>query len=354
MARLSLPKISRSRKKKAPVDGAQRPDLKSQLTRLRTALRRRWQVTLVLGIVISSAMYFMLIRPANTELTSIRAEVVVAERRAKNLREEFAALQSAEGAAAASARFDRAMALDTLLPRNLTNQDILQAITPLVSSAGLTLGESVSNPELSPGPSEGLQYRSFSVTVSGDFPQIVKFLEALYDAEPLVSVFGATFTYIPASAANNTPARTELTAELRFWSSNLELIRDIKLELDNKRREDQGLDPLPPTTTPPSTLAPSPTTTAAGASASSATPVPAPDTSSTTAPTATTVPTSSAPAASTTTPPPTTQSVSISPGAFCSPEGATGTYRGQPYICSLTDKSGKPYIDGRAHWREQT
>lgn len=41
------------------------------------------------------------------------------------------------------------------------------------------------------------------------------------------------------------------------------------------------------------------------------------------------------------------------PGAWCSPEGATGTYtNGKTYVCSKTSQSGTPYADGRARWRQ--
>ena len=43
----------------------------------------------------------------------------------------------------------------------------------------------------------------------------------------------------------------------------------------------------------------------------------------------------------------------IYPGAWCSPEGATGTYtNGKTYVCSKTSQSGTPYADGRARWRQ--
>jgi hypothetical protein len=43
----------------------------------------------------------------------------------------------------------------------------------------------------------------------------------------------------------------------------------------------------------------------------------------------------------------------VYPGAWCSPEGATGTYtNGKTYVCSKTNQSGTPYSDGRARWRQ--
>jgi hypothetical protein len=355
---LSLTRGSKSGKKKSGTD-APKVDLRSQLLRIRTTLRRRWQLTLVIGVVLAAGLYFMFIRPATADLSRINAEVTVAERRARNLREEFKALQSPEGAAAASDRFDRALALDDLLPVALSNQDILQAVSPLVEQAGLTLGESVASPDLAPGPADGLQFRSFTITVSGDFPKIVDFLKALSNARPLVSVYSATFSYVPASAVNNTPARVELTTELRFWSSNLRLIRDIKAELDSKGESTQApaqgsTQTNTPATAPATTQPTAPTeTTPLPASTESTTTTgssPTPVAPATTQPAA--APTTQ-PTTQPTTPPTTAQQASITPGGFCSPEGATGTYRGVAYVCSKTDKSGKEYIDKQAHWREQ-
>jgi hypothetical protein len=42
----------------------------------------------------------------------------------------------------------------------------------------------------------------------------------------------------------------------------------------------------------------------------------------------------------------------VSPGAYCSPEGARGTANGKSYLCAKTNSSGAPYPDGRAHWRQ--
>jgi hypothetical protein len=47
----------------------------------------------------------------------------------------------------------------------------------------------------------------------------------------------------------------------------------------------------------------------------------------------------------------------ISPGSYCSPEGAIGYYTlsgsttPTTYVCSKTDASGTPYSGGRARWR---
>jgi hypothetical protein len=43
----------------------------------------------------------------------------------------------------------------------------------------------------------------------------------------------------------------------------------------------------------------------------------------------------------------------IRPGAFCTPEGALGTYSAKVYLCAKTRTTGEPYSDGRARWRQQ-
>lgn len=43
----------------------------------------------------------------------------------------------------------------------------------------------------------------------------------------------------------------------------------------------------------------------------------------------------------------------IKPGAFCSPQGALGVYKGTVYLCATTRTSGEPYSDGRARWRQR-
>ena len=45
--------------------------------------------------------------------------------------------------------------------------------------------------------------------------------------------------------------------------------------------------------------------------------------------------------------------VSVYPGAWCKPEGATGLYtNGKSYVCAKTNASGVAYSDGRARWRQ--
>lgn len=75
--------------------------------------------------------------------------------------------------------------------------------------------------------------------------------------------------------------------------------------------------------------------------------------STSTAP-ASTAPSPTSPVQSTTTTVSSTPGVSrVYPGAWCSPEGATGTYtNGKTYVCSKTSQSGTPYSDGRARWRQ--
>ena len=82
-----------------------------------------------------------------------------------------------------------------------------------------------------------------------------------------------------------------------------------------------------PATTVPKTIATSPTTTSPTA----------------TSPTATS-PTATSPAS---------VGVSVYPGAWCKPEGATGMYtNGKSYVCAKTNASGVAYSDGRARWRQ--
>ena len=94
-----------------------------------------------------------------------------------------------------------------------------------------------------------------------------------------------------------------------------------------------------------STTVPSPSTTRAGQPAVSST--------------STTTPVVGAPSSTSTSTSTTSTSASstgasrIYPGAWCSPEGATGTYtNGKTYVCSKTNQSGTPYSDGRARWRQ--
>lgn len=75
---------------------------------------------------------------------------------------------------------------------------------------------------------------------------------------------------------------------------------------------------------------------------------------STTKPSSVTAPTTTSAVQSTTSTVSSTPGVSrVYPGAWCSPEGATGTYtNGKTYVCSKTNQSGTPYSDGRARWRQ--
>ena len=87
-----------------------------------------------------------------------------------------------------------------------------------------------------------------------------------------------------------------------------------------------------PTATVPKTTATSPTATSPTATSTT-----------TTAPVATS-PTATAPAS---------VGVSVYPGAWCKPEGATGVYtNGKSYVCAKTNASGVAYSDGRARWRQ--
>ena len=64
---------------------------------------------------------------------------------------------------------------------------------------------------------------------------------------------------------------------------------------------------------------------------------------------AATSPTATAPVATS----PASVGVSVYPGAWCKPEGATGVYtNGKSYVCAKTNASGVAYSDGRARWRQ--
>lgn len=364
MARIQLRRGAPKKGKKAANPNASGPDLKARLTQLRTLLRRRWQMTVVLGALLTGSLYFFGLRPANAELERRIAESDVAESRASKNKAQFEALQSPEGAAEASAKFDRALEMDTLLPATITPLAMLQTITTIATDAGLELGASTPAEAPAAGPAEGLQFYTFAIVVEGDFTQIMRFVEGLQSAQPMVSVYSAKFTYTPASPESGVAALVRFESEVRFWTSNLEQLSTIKADLDAKRREDQGLPPLeptPPTTSPttPPTL-PSTPSTAPGVPADGATGTTgstlAPTTATTTATTlpaspSTSVPSGTSPSTST---PASTLPISVgevTPGAFCSPEGALGTYGGIPHVCSKTAKNGSAFIDGKAHWR---
>jgi hypothetical protein len=42
----------------------------------------------------------------------------------------------------------------------------------------------------------------------------------------------------------------------------------------------------------------------------------------------------------------------ITPGAYCAPQGARGTFNAKSYVCATTNASGVPYSNGRARWRQ--
>ena len=93
-----------------------------------------------------------------------------------------------------------------------------------------------------------------------------------------------------------------------------------------------------------------PTSTAAPTTAAPTTAAPTTTTSTTTVP-ATSAP-STAPPTTTTAPSTTAADNFVTPGAFCSPPGATGrTSAGTAMICSTTNAEGEPYAEGRARWR---
>lgn len=44
--------------------------------------------------------------------------------------------------------------------------------------------------------------------------------------------------------------------------------------------------------------------------------------------------------------------ITVKPGAFCAPVGATGVAGGRNYVCSKTNAAGEPYSGDRARWRQ--
>ena len=65
--------------------------------------------------------------------------------------------------------------------------------------------------------------------------------------------------------------------------------------------------------------------------------------------TTTTAPVATSPTATS----PASVGVSVYPGAWCKPEGATGVYtNGKSYVCAKTNANGVAYSDGRARWRQ--
>jgi Tfp pilus assembly protein PilO len=241
-------------------------DLKALLTQLRMLLRRRWQMSVLLGALLTGSLYFLGLRPANIELALRTAERSTAESRAAKNKAQFVELQSPEGAAEASTKFARALEMDTLLPATITPLEMLQTITRIAADAALELGASTPADALSAGPADGLQFYTFTLVVEGDFTQIMRFVEGLQSVQPMVSVHSAKFTYTPASPDLGLAAVVRFESEVRFWTSNVEQLGTIKADLDAKRREEQGLPPLetiPSTTVPstPPTLPSTPSTT---------------------------------------------------------------------------------------------
>lgn len=99
-----------------------------------------------------------------------------------------------------------------------------------------------------------------------------------------------------------------------------------------------------PTATSPKATVPKTTATSPTATSPTAT-VPKTTATSTT----TTAPTATSPTATS----PASVGVSVYPGAWCKPEGATGVHtNGKSYVCAKTNASGVAYSDGRARWRQ--
>lgn len=275
MARLSLPRLERRspRKVKATSSSDQpKRDLRSLLTVLKTLARRRWQAVAAAGLVTALALFWFGLRPAMRELTAVREAAATAERRAANLAQEYEDIQSPEGAQAAQAKFDRAEGLDVELPPQTSPVELLAVIADAASRTGVELG--ASSPVATPaaGPAERLEFYIFNLTVTGEFEQIIAFLEQLKDVKPLVTVWSGSFTYLPGNADAGVQPRVEFAAELRFWVSSLPTIAATRAELDAARgtssRSDDGEDQAStepagtgqqPEPAAPSTTAPAPT-----------------------------------------------------------------------------------------------
>jgi Tfp pilus assembly protein PilO len=287
--KISLPQRGKKNSPKTPGAGAPKSDLRSKITTIRTALRRRWQVVGVIGLVFSLSLYWFALRPASERLTQVRAEARVAETRAKNMFQETKDLQTPEGTKAAQDRFDRAEALDETLPMTLGNVDMLKAVSVAATEAGLELGPSSPGAAQAPGPSEKLTYISFNITITGEYEKILSFVEKLTkDTKQLITIYSASFKYIPGSADNTIPPRVELTSELRFWMSSLPTMATIKDEINKREGKDTSQTnqtPAPQSTTPPaSTDSTTPTDSTTASTAPSATSSTAPATESSTAP----------------------------------------------------------------------
>ena len=253
--KISLPQRGKKNSPKAPGAGAPKSDLRSKITTIRTALRRRWQVVGVIGLMFSLSLYWFALRPASERLTQVRAEARVAETRAKNMFQETKDLQTPEGTKAAQDRFDRAEALDETLPMTLGNVDMLKAVSIAATEAGLELGPSSPGAAQAPGPSEKLTYISFNITITGEYEKILSFVEKLTkDTKQLITIYSASFKYIPGSADNTIPPRVELTSELRFWMSSLPTMATIKDEINKREGKDTSQTeqtPASQSTTPP-------------------------------------------------------------------------------------------------------
>lgn len=245
MARFKLPTLRRSKGTKGSNDAKRRGlDLAALLTTVRTQLRRRWQAVAILGLVLSLGVYFVLLRPASAALTKTAAEAEFTQGKVEKLSTEYLELQSAEGAALAQKRFDRAVQMDGILPADLQNVEMLSAVTRLVQASGVSLGATSPAKDSAAGPSDELRYYAFVVNVSGEYTQMVRFLDLLKSSEPLITVWSAKFMFLPEEPEKQLPARIDMQAEIRFWTSSYPTLQEIKDTV-------KGIASSSPTTTLP-------------------------------------------------------------------------------------------------------
>lgn len=249
MARFKLP--SRRREKSSASEKRKGFDLSARITTVRTLIRRRWQTVAILGLVLSLGVYFMLLRPATAALTKISAEAEFTQGKVESLSTEYLELQSVEGAALAQQRFDRAVQMDEILPADLQNVEMLAALAQIAQASGVTLGATSPAKESAAGPAEGLRFYSFILNVSGEYTQMVKFLDLLKSNEPLITIWSAKFAYLPEEPEKQLPSRIDMSAELKFWTSSSSTLQDIKDSIKGiSSTESSSTTTLPPGSTP--------------------------------------------------------------------------------------------------------
>lgn len=246
MARLSLPSPRLSRRPSQPKTGTDsRRDLRSLLSTIRTLTRNRWQVVVSVGCVIAAGLYWFGVRPANETLDTARFDAVAAERRASNLRQEYADLQSPEGASAAQQRVYRAEEYDALLPTSLSPVEMLAVVSSAAEVSGVSVDETAPTTRPTPGPTDRTEAYAFAITVSGDREGIASFLQELTSSNPLVTVDTATLTYTPETDESRV-VRVSATLDVKFWTSLAPSLGDIRAELALESAGDNPTDSTPP------------------------------------------------------------------------------------------------------------